>query len=63
MESTVNQVMSKRMAKKQQMRWTRRGAHRMLGVAAGRFDGPSMPVVVTHCLSVCADDEMGQPAS
>jgi hypothetical protein len=28
----VNQVMSKRMVKKQQMRWTRRGAHLLLQV-------------------------------
>ncbi len=29
-ESTVNEVISRRMAKKQQMRWTKRGAHHML---------------------------------
>jgi hypothetical protein len=31
-ESTVNQVISKRMVKKQQMRWSRRGAHLLLQV-------------------------------
>jgi len=31
-ESTVNQVVSKRMAKKQQMRWSQRGAHLLLQV-------------------------------
>jgi hypothetical protein len=31
-ESTVNQVISKRMVKKQQMRWTKPGAHRLLRV-------------------------------
>ena len=31
-ESTVNQVVSKRFVKKQQMRWTRRGAHLLLQV-------------------------------
>jgi len=31
-ESTVNQVISKRMVKKQQMRWTARGAHLLLQV-------------------------------
>jgi hypothetical protein len=31
-ESTVNQVVSKRMVKKQQMRWTQRGAHMLLQV-------------------------------
>ena len=29
-ESAVNQVVSKRMVKKQQMRWTPRGAHLLL---------------------------------
>jgi hypothetical protein len=33
-ESKVNQVVSKRMVKKQQMRWTERGAHRLLQVRA-----------------------------
>ena len=31
-ESTVNEVVSKRMVKKQQMRWTKKGAHRILQV-------------------------------
>jgi hypothetical protein len=31
-ESTVNEVISKRMVKKQQMRWTKEGAHRMIQV-------------------------------
>ena len=31
-ESTINQVVSKRLVKKQQMRWTERGAHRLLQV-------------------------------
>ncbi len=31
-ESTVNQVVSKRMVKKQQMRWTPRGAHLLLQI-------------------------------
>ena len=31
-ESTVNQVVSKRMEKKQQMRWTQRGAHLLLQI-------------------------------
>jgi hypothetical protein len=31
-ESTVNQVVSKRMVKKQQMRWTKQGAHLLLQV-------------------------------
>ena len=35
-ESTVNQVIAKRMVKKQQMRWTKRGAHLLLQVRRGR---------------------------
>jgi len=31
-ESAINQVVSKRMVKKQQMRWTERGAHLLLQV-------------------------------
>jgi hypothetical protein len=31
-ESTVNQVVSKRMVKKQQMQWTQRGAHLLLQI-------------------------------
>ena len=31
-ESTVNQVVAKRMVKKQQMRWTKRGAHLLLQI-------------------------------
>ena len=31
-ESTVNQVVSKRFVKKQQMRWTERGAHQLLQI-------------------------------
>ena len=33
-ESTVNQVISKRFVKKQQMRWTPKGAHLLLQVRA-----------------------------
>jgi len=31
-ESTVNQIIAKRFVKKQQMRWTKRGAHLLLQV-------------------------------
>ena len=33
-ESTVKEVISKRMVKKQQMRWTKQGAHLLLQVRA-----------------------------
>lgn len=38
-ESTVNQVISKRMVKKQQMRWSKKGAHLLLQVRTKVLDG------------------------
>jgi len=38
-ESTVNQLVSARMNKRQQMRWSPRGAHRVLQVRAAVLDG------------------------
>ena len=38
-ESTVNQVISKRMVKKQQMRWTPRGAHLLLQIRTRVLNG------------------------
>src|SRR5262249_1102490 len=38
-KSAVNQVMSKRMAKKQQMQWSRRGAHLLLQVRTRVLNG------------------------
>jgi len=38
-ESTVNEVISRRMVKKQQMRWTQRGAHLLLQVRTRTLDG------------------------
>ena len=32
MESTINQVVNKRMAKKQQMRWSEKGAHLLIQI-------------------------------
>jgi len=38
-ESTMNQVVSKRMVKKQQMRWSQRGAHHLLQVRTKVLNG------------------------
>jgi len=38
-ESTVNQLVSARMNKRRQMRWSPRGAHRILQVRAAVLDG------------------------
>ena len=38
-ESTVNQVISKRFCKKQQMQWTKRGAHLLLQTRVKTLNG------------------------
>ncbi len=38
-ESTVNAVISKRFAKRQQMQWTKRGAHLLLQIRTRALDG------------------------
>ena len=38
-ESTVNQVVSRRMVKKQQMRWSHRGAHLLLRIRTHVLNG------------------------
>jgi hypothetical protein len=38
-ESTVNQIVSRRMVKQQQMRWTQRGAHLLLQVRTQALNG------------------------
>ena len=38
-ESTVNQVVSKRFCKKQQMQWTKRGAHLLLQTRVKTLNG------------------------
>ena len=43
-ESTVNAVVSKRFAKRQQMQWTRRGAHMLLQTRTRALDGTLRPL-------------------
>ena len=43
-ESTVNDVISKRFAKRQQMQWTRRGAHLLLQTRTRALDGTLRPL-------------------
>jgi hypothetical protein len=38
-ESTVNQVIAKRFAKKQQMQWTQRGVHLLIQLRTRVLDG------------------------
>ncbi len=43
-ESTVNAVISKRFAKRQQMQWTKRGAHLLLQIRTRTLDGTLRPL-------------------
>ena len=43
-ESTVNAVISKRFAKRQQMQWTKRGAHLLLQTRTRALDGTLRPL-------------------
>jgi hypothetical protein len=43
-ESTVNAVISKRFAKRQQMQWTKRGAHLLLQTGTRALDGTLRPL-------------------
>jgi len=43
-ESTVNAVISKRLAKRQQMQWTKRGAHLLLQTRTRTLDGTLRPL-------------------
>ena len=43
-ESTVNAVISKRFAKRQQMQWTKRGAHLLLQTRTRTLDGTLRPL-------------------
>ena len=43
-ETTVNVVVSKRFAKRQQMQWTRRGTHLLLQTRTRALDGTLRPL-------------------
>jgi len=43
-ESTVNALVSKRFAKRQQMQWTKRGAHLLLQTRTRTLDGTLRPL-------------------
>jgi hypothetical protein len=43
-ESTVNAVISKRLAKRQQMQWTKRGTHLLLRTRTRTLDGTLRPL-------------------
>jgi hypothetical protein len=64
-ESTVNAVISKRFAKRQQMQWTRRGAHLLLQTRTRALDGTLRPLFERWYPGLANDnaDQPAQPAA
>jgi hypothetical protein len=58
-EATVNLVVSKRFAKKQQMQWSKKGAHRLLQTRTRTLDGTLHDLFITWYPAMPAND--GQP--
>jgi hypothetical protein len=58
-ESTVNAVISKRFAKRQQMQWTRRGAHLLLQIRTRTLDGTLRPLFECWYPGLANDDAAG----
>jgi hypothetical protein len=55
-ESTVNVVVGKRFAKKQQMQWSKLGAHRLLQTRTQTLDGTLRKTFVTWYPAMAAND-------
>ena len=58
-ESTVNAVVSKRFAKRQQMQWTRRGAHLLLQTRTRALDGTLRPLFQRWYPGLANDNAVG----
>ena len=58
-ESTVDLVVSRRFAKKQQMQWSKKGAHRLLQTRTRTLDGTLRDLFTTWYPAMPAND--GQP--
>jgi hypothetical protein len=56
-ESTVNAVVSRRFAKKQQMQWSRMGAHRLLRTRTQTLDGTLRETFVKWYPAMAANDD------
>jgi hypothetical protein len=56
-ESTVNVVVGKRFAKKQQMQWSRKGAHLLLQTRTGVLDGTLRPMFERWYPALAANDQ------
>ena len=58
-ESTVNLVVSRRFAKKQQMQWSKQGAHRLLQTRTRTLDGTLRDLFTTWYPAMAANDYDG----
>ena len=56
-KSAVNVVIDKRMSKRQQMQWTRRGAHHLLQVRTRTLDSTLRPTFETWFPGLAANDD------
>ena len=59
MESTVNLVVSRRFAKKQQMQWSKQGAHLLLQTRTKTLDGTLCDLFTTWYPAMPANDYDG----
>jgi hypothetical protein len=62
-ESTVNAVISKRFAKRQQMQWTKRGAHLLLQIRTRTLDGTLRPLFEKWYPGLANDNSAAQAAA
>jgi hypothetical protein len=62
-ESTVNTVVSKRFAKKQQMQWSKKGAHLLLQTRTKALDGTLREMFVRWYPAMAANDTHTSPAA
>jgi hypothetical protein len=60
-ESTVNRVVSRRFAKKQQMPWSKKGAHRLLQTRTRTLDGTLRDLFTTWYPAMPANDDQALP--
>ena len=62
-ESTVHQVIRKRFVKRQQMKWTKRGAHLLLQVRTHVFNGDLRDMFCRWYPGMQTREEPAQPAA
>jgi hypothetical protein len=60
-EGTVNLVVSKRFTKKQQMQWSKKGAHRLLQTRTRTLDGTLHDLFITWYPAMPANDVQPAP--